>query len=157
MFKNAWLDLKTRRTLDCLGQAQYRDITLTDTVGEPCSIERLVLTTSGISLVQTMRYPGVIFCAEDIEEWTQMLDGKSYRFANPLMDLNININIVRELSNGMPVDGYLFFDHRASFPKGQLEHIIQLESIPSVLFRDKKASLPDAWQASWESLGDSRI
>lgn len=153
MFKNYLLDLKTRRVLNRLGQAQRRNVRCPDGIDGYHDIERLVLTPSGVSLIQMVRYPGLIFCGEDIDEWTQMIDGKSYRFANPLVELNHAVNTVRVKLPKVPVDGYLLFDHRATFPRGKPESVFQIDSIPAVLKRDRKAKLNPAWKSALETLG----
>ncbi|MCG6937405.1 MAG: NERD domain-containing protein [Gammaproteobacteria bacterium] len=152
MFKNYLLDLKTRRVLNRLGLVQRRNLRCPDGMDGYYDIERLVLTASGVSLVQTVRYAGLIFCAEDIDEWTQMIDGKSYRFANPLVELSHCINTVRVKLPRVPVDGYLLFDHRATFPRGKPANVIQIDSIPAILQRDMRTRPDPGWLTALETL-----
>jgi hypothetical protein len=152
MFKNYLLDLKTRHVLNRLGQVQHRNVRCSDGMDGYYDIERFVLTVSGVKLIQTVRYPGMIFCADDIDEWTQMIDGKSYRFANPLVELSHSINTVRIKMPRVPVDGYLFFDHRATFPRGQPANVIQIDSIPADLQRDRKTKPNPQWLSALKTL-----
>ena len=99
-----------------------------------------------------MRYPGIIFCADNIDEWSQVLEGKSYKFKNPLVDLDYQVNAVSACIPGVPVDGYLFFDHQALFPKGYPERVIQLNTIPQSLKRNKHASVEAAVEFAWETI-----
>ena len=103
-----------------------------------------------ISLQLFKQFPGSIFCSEHIDEWTQMLGGKSYHFKNPLFDLDFQINALSACIPGVPVNGFLFFDHTAEFPKGRPDRVIQLEDVPqSVLCDDvdqAEASVMKAWE-----------
>jgi hypothetical protein len=152
MIKHLWKNLKTCRVLDHLGQAQYKNMHCPDGVSGEFVIERLVLHVTGISLVHRMRHAGTIFCADNIDEWTQLIDGRSYRFPNPLVDLRQQVHAVGALVPDVIVDGYLFFDYRASFPKGCPQQVIQLETIPDRLRRIKQARLSQVLMTAWQAL-----
>ncbi len=53
---------------------------------------------------------------------------------------------------GVPVNGYLFFDYQAEFPKGRPERVISLDKIPEDLKRDKKIQVTDRVKSAWEQL-----
>ena len=152
----AWLNLKTRRRLSQLGIEVVSDFRFPDGLGSYYTIDRLVLRQDGISLLVFMQYPGSIFCAEDIDQWTQLLGGKSYRFKNPLIDLDYLVKAVSSAVPGVPVDGYIVFDHQAEFPKGHPERVIDLENLPQSLERVKQASAKAPVQSAWEKLGRLR-
>lgn len=152
MFKDFWLNRKINKCLNRLGQRQIRGVQCPDGMDGFHLIDRIVLRKEGVSLVTLLRYEGNIFCAEAIDEWAQIIDGKSYRFTNPLITLDHQISAVSNIVPDVPVDGYLFFDHRARFPKGHPERVIQLDSIPDVLHRVKRAKPGKVLKASWEQL-----
>jgi hypothetical protein len=148
--KQAWLDRKQRRVLNRLGIKQLAHFKCADGLGGYFDIDRLVLRQDGISLIIVMRYPGSIFCADNIDEWTQMLEGKSYRFENPLVALDYQIKAFSDHVPGVAVDGYLFFDHRASFPKGHPARVITLDAIPDALQKIKKQKAEASVAAAWD-------
>ncbi len=148
----AWLNLKTRYRLNHLGLKQIADFKFPDGLGSYFMVDRVVMRPDGISLVVFQRFPGSIFCADDIEEWTQMLAGKSYRFKNPLIDLDYQIKAISAVVPNVPVDGYLFFDHQALFPKGHPERVISLDEIPESLEKRKDSRANTAVAAAWEKL-----
>lgn len=150
--RHAWLNLRTRKRLNGLGVRVISDFRFPDGLGSHFMIDRLVLRQDGISLLVLKQYPGSIFCAEDIAEWTQMLAGKSYRFKNPLIDLDYQVKAVASCVPGVPVDGYIFFDHQAWFPKGRPARVIDIDSIPDSLQRVKKAVAKPSVMAAWEEL-----
>ena len=148
----AWLNLKTRYRLNRLGLRQIADFKFPDGLGDYFTVDRVIMRKDGISLVVFKRFPGSIFCADDIEEWTQMLAGKSYRFKNPLIDLDYQIKAISAVVPNVPVDGYLFFDHQALFPKGHPERVIRLDEIPESLEQGKKSDANAGVAAAWEKL-----
>ncbi len=148
----AWLNLKTRYRLNRLGLKQIADFKFPDGLGNYFTVDRMIMRPDGISLVVFKQFPGSIFCADDIEEWTQMLAGKSYRFKNPLIDLDYQIKAVSAVVPNVPVDGYLFFDHQALFPKGHPERVISLQEIPEALEKRKKSEASAGVTTAWDKL-----
>jgi hypothetical protein len=150
--RHAWLSLKTGYLLKRLGLKQIRNLQCPDGLGNFFTIDRLVLRHDGISLLSLKQFPGSIFCADDIKEWTQLLAGKSYRFQNPLIDLDYQIKAVSACIPGVDVDGYLFFDHQAGFPKGHPQRVIRLDSIPESLKRNRQEKVRPAVKSAWKKL-----
>lgn len=151
---SAWLNLKTRYLLNHLGLEEISNFKFPDGLGNFFTVDRLILRQDGISLLVFKQYPGSIFCAEDIDEWTQMLEGKSYRFQNPLIDLDFQIKAISSFVPDVPVDGFLFFDHQASFPKGCPERVISFGKMPRSLKRDKKIQTQTSVMSAWKKLAD---
>ena len=149
----AWLSLKTRHRLNRLGLKQISNFQCPDGLGNYFTIDRLVMRHDGISLLLFKQYPGSIFCADDIREWTQLLSGKSYRFKNPLIDLDYQIKAVSACIPGVPVNGFLFFDYQAEFPKGHPERVIRLDGIPESLKRNRQEKVKPAVESAWAKLG----
>ena len=147
--KYAWLNFKTRYRLNRLGFKQKVNFQWPDGMGHHFTIDRLILRQDGITLLAYKQYPGKIFCADNIDDWTQMLGQKSYRFKNPLSDLDDQIKAISANIPDVPVNGFLFFDHLAEFPKGHPDRVIYLENIPAELKpgkdQDVKASVMSAW------------
>ena len=150
--RQSWLNIKTRSCLNRLGLKNISNFRCPDGLGDNFVIDRLLMRPDGISVIVFKQYPGIIFCADNIDEWSQILEGKSYKFKNPLVDLEYQVNAVSACIPGVPVNGYLFFDHQALFPKGHPERVIQLDSIPQSLKRDKHASAETSVESAWEKL-----
>jgi len=154
-FKHIWLNIKTRRRLNRLGLKQIANFRFPDGLGDYFIIDRLVMRHDGISLLLFKQYPGLIFCADDIDQWTQMLAGKSYRFKNPLVELDLQVKAVAAFIPEVPVNGFLLFDRQAEFPKGKPDRVINLDKIPEALKRNKKQKAQAAVESAWEKLGAS--
>jgi hypothetical protein len=153
----AWLNAKTRYRLNRLGLKEISNFQFPDGLGNYFNIDRLIMRHDGISLLLVKQYPGSIFCAEDIDEWTQMLAGKSYRFKNPLIDLDYQVKAVSACIPGVPVDGFLFFDTQAEFPKGHPDSVIRSDSIPEALERNKDLKAQASVESAWEKLSALKV
>jgi len=147
-----WLNLKTRRRLGRLGYGQLSKLHCPDGLGYHFVINRLILRHDGISVLMFLNYPGKIFCADDIDDWTQMIGMKSYRFKNPFYELECQVKSVSVCVPEVPVNGYLFFDHQASFPKGHPVRVINMNEIPKTLERDKQLKVNAQVKSAWEKL-----
>lgn len=150
--KNSWLNVKTRRCLNQLGLKQVSSIQWPDGLGHYFTIDRLLLRQDGITLLVYKQYPGKIFCADHIEDWTQMLGRKSYRFKNPFSDLDYQIKAISACIPDVHVNGFVFFDHLAEFPKGHPDRVIHLNNIPHNLKRDKQLKADKSVMSGWEKL-----
>ncbi len=150
--KSRWLNFKTRRCLKRLGLKQITDFCVPDGLGSHYTIDHLILRHDGITVLEYKQYPGKIFCADNIDNWTQMLGRKSYRFKNPFYDLECKIRAVSACVPGVPVNGYLFFDHLAEFPKGHPERVIYPGEIPQHIKRNKKQAVEKPVAQAWKHL-----
>jgi hypothetical protein len=154
--RRAGLSFKTCYRLKRLGLKQISNFQCPDGLGNFFTIDRLVMRHDGVSVLLLKHFPGSIFCADDIEEWTQLLAGKSYRFKNPLNDLDYQVRAVSACMPDVTVDGYLFFDHQAEFPKGHPQRVIRLDSIPESLQRNRQEKVQPAVESAWVKLGTMR-
>ena len=150
--KLSWLNIKTNYRLRRLGFKQVSNFRCPDGFGHHFAIDRLILRRDGITLLMYKSFPGKIFCAEKIDDWTQMLGRKSYRFKNPLYDLDQQVKAVSACVPDVPVNGVLFFDHQAEFPKGHPDRVIYLKNIPEGLKRTKGEKVEESVMSAWNNL-----
>ncbi len=143
------LNKKTQRCLNHLGLDQLTNVKCPDGLGHEFTIDRLILRKNGISILMHKKYPGKIFCAEHIDEWTQMLGQKSYAFKNPLFELHFQIKALQACIPGIDIDGYLFFDHNAEFPKGHPQQVIHPKYIPKNLDRSQHIEIDQNIIQAW--------
>lgn len=144
-----WLNYKTRYCLNHLGLEQISNIHCPDGLGNTFTIDRLILRHDGITLLVFKQYPGKIFCSDHIDDWTQMLGQKSFRFRNPLFELDYQVKAISNCASGISINGFIFFDHLAEFPKGHPQRVIHPATIPESLQRNNehqvKAPVLEAW------------
>jgi len=146
------LAFRTRYCLGHLGLEQISNIQFDDGLGGYFTIDRLLLRHHGITLLVYKRYSGRIFCADHIDEWTQMLGQKSYLFKNPLFELNYQIKVLQALYPDISINGYLFFDHTVEFPKGCPRQVIHPGHIPAELERKNRHQVEPKVMDVWREL-----
>ena len=144
-----WMEMKTRQCLNNLGLEQITNIKCPDGLGHEFNIDRLILRQQGISILMQRKYPGKIFCADHIDHWTQMLGKKSYTFSNPLFELDFQIKALESCLPDVDINGYLFFDHTAEFPKGHPQRVIHPANIPAELDSQNTQEISQQLMQSW--------
>jgi len=141
-----------QRCLNQIGSEQVRDLICPDGLDGYYKIDRLALTQDAILLISYKPYVGNIYCADHISEWTQVIGQKSFKFENPLFELENQITSLKLLIGNAPVRGFLFFSHSAIFPKGHPDSILNPETIPGELLRANCGPANVEIQAAWELL-----
>lgn len=150
--KRWWLIFKNRYRLNHLGVKHLSDVQWPDGLGYYFTVDRLILRPDGITLLMYKQFPGKIFCADNIDDWTQMLGQKSYKFKNPFYDLDCQVNAIQSCVPNVPVNGFIFFDYTAEFPKGHPDRVIHHKSIPETLKPNKKRDVEDGVMSAWREL-----
>ncbi len=125
-----WREWRIQRCLGRIGSEQIRNLVCADGLDGYYRIDRLALTRDAILLIGYKPFGGNIYCAERISEWTQVIEQKSFKFQNPLFELENQVAALRLLIDNAPLHGYLFFNQSAHFPKGHPESVLQPDTIP---------------------------
>ena len=143
---------RIQHCLNQIGTEQIRDLICPDGLEGHYIIDRLALTRDAILVIAYKPYVGNIYCAERIAEWTQVIGQKSFKFENPLFELENQITALTLAFGGTPLKGYLFFSHSAIFPKGHPESVLQPENIPPHFMRDHNQAVKEDVRAAWDLL-----
>lgn len=143
---------RLQRCLNQIGSEQLRDQVCADGLEGFYKIDRLALTRDAIVVIAYKPYVGNIYCAERIAEWTQVIGQKSFKFENPLFELDNQLTALTLALGDVPLKGYLFFSHSAVFPKGHPDSVMQPDSIPEHFLRDQKQDIKQDVRAAWEHL-----
>ncbi|MCH7880107.1 MAG: NERD domain-containing protein [Proteobacteria bacterium] len=149
-----WQERSTRRCLNRIGIDQRSNLRCPDGLGGSFNIDRLVMLHDSILLVSLKPFSGNIYCADNIPEWTQLVGPKSFKFENPLFDLEHQVNAIRIQAPDVPIRGFLFFDHRARFPKGHPEQVLYPANIPENFFGVNCPEPDDTVLKTWDVLVD---
>ena len=148
----AYREWRMQRCLNQIGVEQIRNLVCPDGLDGHYQIDRLALTPDSILLVAYKPFVGNIYCSERIAEWTQVVGQKSFKFANPLYELENQITALKLAIGSIPLRSCLLFSHSAAFPKGQPQTVLQPESIPPQYRRDQNKPINEEVQAAWEHL-----
>jgi hypothetical protein len=143
---------RIQRCLKQIGCDQIRNLICPDGLDGYYTIDRLALVQDAILLIAYKPYGGNIYCAERIAEWTQVIGKKSFKFANPLFELENQLTALKFLAGGMPVHGFLFFNHSTAFPKSHPEVVLNPDNIPHRFLGANCEPVNPQVQAAWEQL-----
>ena len=143
---------RIQHCLNKIGTEQIRDLVCPDGLEGHYNIDRLALTRDAILVISYKPYIGNIYCAERISEWTQVIGQKSFKFENPLFELENQITALTLAFGAAPLQGCLFFSHSAIFPKGHPESVLQPDSIPPHFMRDHNQAVKEDVRAAWDHL-----
>lgn len=147
-----WHERSTRRSLNQIGVNQIKDVIYSDGLDGNFKIDRLVMLHDKIMLIAFKPYSGNIYCAESISEWTQVIGQKSYKFSNPLFELDNQVTLIQGLVPDVLVCGVIIFDHSARFPKGHPDNVFNPDNIPEYFLRSHCPEPKSDILRSWETL-----
>jgi hypothetical protein len=144
---------RKRQLLNKIGIKQKHNLVFSDELDGSFKVDRLILLKDSILLISLKQYAGNIYCAEKISEWTQVIDKKSYKFHNPLFELENQIVALKAIIPGITIKGALFFDHTAAFPKGRPSSVLHQGNIPEYfLSHFEVADVSYPVLKAWETL-----
>ena len=141
-----------KKVIRRLGVRSMKNIHLPDGTGGEVTIEHLLLGRDAIIVVGVMRFEGLIFGSTHTDQWTQVINRRSYKFDNPDHYLQRQINAVRLIAPGATVSGWHLFCHGAKFPKDKPDNILQLGDVRSLPKRPKHNDIPKQIRATWKQL-----
>lgn len=158
----AWQPLKKirahyqlQRLIRRLGKASMHHVSLMDGADIPLYIEYLILRPTGLLLLIVKPFRGNIFAAEKIENWTQVVRHHSFKFANPLYELETTLQALRGMLPKVVVHGLVVFAQGASFPKGKPEQVGNFEELKAMADKPERGEIPESLQQAWDELQNS--
>jgi hypothetical protein len=150
--KNWRQERNIRKVIRQLGVRSMENIHLPDGTGGEVTIAYLLLGRDAILVVGVMRFEGLIFGSSHTDQWTQVINRRSYKFDNPDHYLQRQINAVRLIAPSARVSGWHLFGHGAKFPKDKPDNVLQLGDIRSLPKRPQHEDIPKQLRAAWKQL-----
>ena len=138
-----------------LGRTSLRHISLMDGADVPIYIEYLILRPEGLLLLIVKPFRGNIFAAEKIQNWTQVIRHHSFKFANPLHELETNMQALRGMLPKINIRGLVVFAQGAYFPKGKPELVCDFEELKALAAQQDTREIPESVQQAWQQLSSS--
>lgn len=155
----AWPPLKKYRThrhlqrlIGKLGNENLRHFSLMDGADMPLYIEYLILQPDGLLMLMVKPYRGNIFAAEKIENWTQVIRHRSFKFPNPLHELDTNLQALRAMLPKLHIRGLVVFAQGASFPKGKPDNVYDFNELKAMVDNVDRRDIPESMRAAWTRL-----
>lgn len=117
--RKSYSQIQIEQVLKPYKHDELKNVILPDGLGGLLEIEKIFLLEQGILILRDYPISGHLFGAEKIEQWTQIVDGRSYKFTNPLHHLEHARQAIRSLIPKMPVFCHVVFTADSNFPKGK--------------------------------------
>jgi hypothetical protein len=139
--------------LQTIKRDEISSVILPDGIGGLIEVERLLLTEYGILVIETYPLVGHLFGAEHIDQWTQIVDGRSYKFANPSRHIQNVKHAVQQLAPKLPVFTKVIFTAEGEFPKGMPDGISLITTLEQDL-QDivKSPKIAEQAQVAWDRI-----
>ena len=130
---------------------EIKQVVIPDGIGGLIEIEQLILLDNGLFIVQNYNTDGNIFGGDAIDQWTQLVRGRSFKFANPLRHIMSSKQALSSLVPGVPIFYRVIFVGDVQFPKGRPEGVSTLHSLAEdlTLLNDKvinNSKVKFAWE-----------
>lgn len=125
------------------------NIYLKDTLGDVKCYDYLLLTPQGVVVLDVKDYEGYLFGAELIDQWTQMIGHKSYKFPNPLYQNAERVQAIRDMFPDIQVRGCVLFTQSGQFPKGIPDGVCTMHTIYDEFKQRKSEKVPTSLSENW--------
>lgn len=155
--KEAFAEWKLNKLIKNIGKESLHNIVIPDEVDGNIFIENLILMPTEIIVLSVKRYRGLIFAAEKIDIWTQVIGNKSYKFENPLHHIEANIIAVKNLVENVEMGKKVLFLQGSEFPKGKPDNVVSIDDIKKWKREELKEKVPAALQHDWASLSELAV
>ncbi len=140
------------RAIKRLGTASMSNVVLSDGMDGHVFIEHLVLTPTQVLVVTVRRYPGAIFAAKNMDMWAQVTDGGSYKFPNPLHEIQTATAAVKSHLPDAAVNGIILFGRDSTFPKGKPDGVMHISEITKLPVPSRDTVVPERIRQAWDRL-----
>jgi hypothetical protein len=142
---------KLERSLQSIKKQEAKSIIIPDGLGGVIEIERLILIEQGLLIIETYPMSGHLFGADHIDQWTQIIDGRSFKFTNPLHHLNNVKQAIQQLAPKVPIHIRVIFTEDSNFPKGKPDSVSTLNTLEQdLLGLTSSPKKPDLAGKAWE-------
>jgi len=149
---SGYRDRRLQKKIRAVGADVLRQVVISDGLDGAVYLENLLLTPDGLLVLPVHRYQGVVFAADDIDNWTQVLGKRTYKFPNPLPQLQSEVLAVKNYAAQTPVEGRVVFTPGVEFPKGRPDKLLSMDELGALAEQNRAREVPPAYRQSWESL-----
>ena len=127
-----------------------KNVAFPDSMDGYVFVDYLLLTPAGIVVLDLQDYNGFIFGGPNIDQWTQMVRQRGYKFENPLHQNAWRLQILRALVKDAPLIGKVVFSSVSQFPKGIPEGVLHVSTLSADLIelidnKETSESVRKAW------------
>jgi len=150
--RNQFEQFRLTRAIKRLGTASMNNVVISDGLDGHVFVEHLVLRPNQVLVVSVRRYPGAIFAAENMDMWAQVTDGGSYKFPNPLHEIETATAAVKSHLPDVAVNGIILFGRDSTFPKGKPDGVMHVSEIAKLPAANREAVISEPVKKAWDRL-----
>ncbi len=143
---------RMRRVLKQLSGVYLQEVLIPDGLGGEIQIDYLVRLPDRFLVIDLKEMSGVLFGSEQIDEWTQIVNRRSYRFRNPLHDNRARCQAVAELVKPNEVLGRVVFTDTGEFPRGRPQGVSTMATLIGDLAHPQMAAPRPDLDKVWQKL-----
>ncbi len=149
---------RVAKIIKALNITALKNVAFPDGMDSYVFIDYLLLTPAGIVVLDLQDYNGFIFGGPNIDQWTQMVRQRGYKFENPLHQNAWRVQIIRSLVEDAPLIGKVVFSSVSQFPKGIPDGVVHVSTLSEDLAQlvDNKA-MPEIVRKAWDKLSTHAI
>ncbi|MBL4851061.1 MAG: NERD domain-containing protein [Gammaproteobacteria bacterium] len=152
--------LRTRKRLRIfkrIADDTMHDIFVPDGLGGDVYISHLLLMSDQIAILNEKPFAGKIFGDANVDQWTQTVRQRSFRFANPLVELQSQTIAINKLLGQCCAKGYLVFSDDSEFPWGKPENVYLRNELTKIFApqehaADSRQPIHEAVKQAWSKL-----
>lgn len=156
----------THKIIDSLGVKYLRDVAFPDGIDGLAFIDYLLLVPNGFVVLNVQHNKGHLFGGETVDQWSQVINNKTYKFENPLYAnqnscqavlWNLQHNIPSEILSAdtqWEIQGWVVFSNTGNFPKGIPAHVSMIDELKNnlALLVDNENTVNEIQQKVWDAL-----
>lgn len=150
--RNVFEQFRVNRAIRRLGTESMSNLVLSDGMDGHVFIEHLVLTPTQVLVVNVRRYSGAIFAAQNMDMWAQVTDNGSYKFPNPLHEVETATAAVKSHLPDTEVSGIILFGRESTFPKGKPDGVLHISEIVKLPPPGPDVSISEPLRQAWKRL-----
>ena len=143
---------KVNRMVRKISSDYFKDISLDLGGDQYAFFDYLLLSQQGIVALEIKNFSGHIYAAHGINEWTQIIERKSYKFSNPFFDLEQKIDLLKQVVPDQEINGIILFTEQADFPKGRPDNVIRINECFGLFGKATKGNTPSSYLSGWNHL-----
>ena len=147
-------DRHIARVIDSLGAPILHKVVLPDGVDGLAFIDYLLLTPKGIVVLTLEHREGLLFGGSTVDQWTQVIDGRTQKFANPLYTHPHHRQAVAWNTEDVTTHGWVVFSNAGQFQKGLPDGCCLIDELPAKIapLLDATNEIPKPLREAWAHL-----
>lgn len=143
---------KVNRMVKKISSDYFKDISLDLGEDQYAYFDYLLLSTQGIIALEIKNFSGHIYGSAGINQWTQIVERKSYKFTNPFFELEKKIELLKQLIPDHNINGIIVFTEQADFPKGRPDNVMRVSECLRFFGKAAKHDTPEFYTSGWNHL-----